>query len=701
MGNAQDALASPVRTDPPAPVPAAERHTRSEVVPGQSPSADKTARRRSQTAVDLASGPADGPVGVDATGGSERPPPAQTRSLHAQLTGMFRLLIVSGVALTLLLTGWLGWMLIASQPRIDALHRATGLIADTDRQLQTAQSDLRAYLATGDSTYLASYRGGVPALADRNAQLGAVAGGLASGPLVAFEVAVEQWTSQWADRVTEGTLSTGAQPGHPADPLQLGEVLAAGRTLFTAYALDEQALTGALQRQLDASRSEQRTATELAAALALLLSVGTAAVGVRRQRRLKSSVGAPMVEIGRAVGALVRGDYDAVRITPAGPTELFQLCTLVLKLTDRLAARRTENDAARALEARRMERTEVILAAAREIAGSLNLRYVLEAVAGAAATLCEATGARLWLVETPGAPLLLSFDTAYGRAGIREQVELDLGSGVAGRAAKYGRPARGEGAEVVDGVPTVAVPLIVGARVVGALECSGGDRRELTDEVLKSLETLATHAAAAIEASRLHQAAEEMSVTDALTGLANRRQLDRDLPAEVERATRYGRPLTVLFGDLDHFKQLNDRYGHSYGDLVLQQVGQVFAGELRKVDIAYRIGGEEFVVVAPEATLEEGRALAERLREAVRRATSQSGTTGGVTASFGVATLPEHGNSGPTLLAAADAALYGAKENGRDQVRVATSTAGVLDQRQPYALPPVVGRPTLQVPQSD
>ena len=118
-----------------------------------------------------------------------------------------------------------------------------------------------------------------------------------------------------------------------------------------------------------------------------------------------------------------------------------------------------------------------------------------------------------------------------------ERLEVGRGlPGAAGRAAKYGRPALGEGAEIVDGVPVVAVPLIVGARVVGALECAGGEPRELSAEVLTSLETLATHAAAAIEASRLHQDAEAMSVTDALTGLANRRQLDRDLPTEVDRA---------------------------------------------------------------------------------------------------------------------------------------------------------------------
>ena len=620
-------------------------------------------------------------------------------SLQAQLRFLFQMLIVSGLALTLVLTGWLAWMLAASAPTIDRLRTASSTVLMIDMQAQNEQSDLRAYLATGDGSYLRSYQQGSGSLPVAVSSLDSQAAGTPAGRLVAFEVALQQWRTQWADLVANGVLTAGASVGTAADPQRLEISYAQGATLFARYSTAEGSLYASLQNQLTTARNIQRYATMISAGIGLLIALGTAALGVRRQLQLRRSVAGPMRDIGHGLGALMRGDYDNVAITPGGPAELYGMSTLVAALAKRLAARRRETEAAARRETERLARTDVILAVAREVAGSLNLRYVLEAVATAAASLCGARRARLWLVETPGAPMLLSFDTDYGRAGIREPAELVLGTGPAGRAAKYGRPALGEGAEVREGVPVVAVPLIVGARVVGALECAGGEPREMSEEILASLETLATHAAAAIEASRLHQAAEEMSVTDPLTGLANRRQLDRDLPTEVDRAARYGRPLTVLFLDLDHFKMLNDRYGHSYGDLVLQQVGQALAGELRTVDKAYRLGGEEFVVMSPESTLEEGRARAERLREMVARATAQTGTSAGVTASFGVATLPEHGVTGPALLAAADAALYAAKAAGRNQVVVATAPA---DGTEPmaglaYALPPVVGRPSRQL----
>ncbi|HEX7354337.1 MAG TPA: sensor domain-containing diguanylate cyclase [Mycobacteriales bacterium] len=619
------------------------------------------------------------------------------RSLSSQLTAMFRLLIGGGLAMSLVLAAWLGWMLAASQPKINALQSATQLVSQIDSQLQTEQSDLRVFLASANNSYLSSYQSSLIRLPRQLSTLDDLAGRAGSPDLVAFEVTLQQWQAQWATPVANGTLAAQAALGvTAADPQQLSTILDQGRHLFDQYTAAAQTLGNALQRQLDGARGQQKLATILAASVTLLLALGTAGVGIRRQLLLRTSVAGPMKEIGLALGALMRGEYDAVSITPGGPAELHGMSTLVAALARRLAQRKHELAVAAEAEAERRARTDVILGVAREVAGSLNLRYVLEAVATAAASICGARRARLWLVETPGAPMLLSFDTDYGRAGLRERVELDLGTGAAGRAAKYGRPALGEGAEVVDGVPVVAVPLIVGARVVGALECTGGEPRELSDDVLTALETLATHAAAAIEASRLHQDAEAMSVTDPLTGLANRRQLDRDLPTEVDRAARYGRSLTVLFCDLDHFKQLNDRYGHSYGDLVLQQVGQALTGALRAVDRAYRLGGEEFIVVCPEATLLEGRQLADRLRELITRATSQTGTAAGVTASFGVATLPEHGTTHAELLGAADAALYDAKAAGRNRVAVATagSAGSVPHQRMPYALPPVIGRPS-------
>jgi diguanylate cyclase (GGDEF)-like protein len=151
---------------------------------------------------------------------------------------------------------------------------------------------------------------------------------------------------------------------------------------------------------------------------------------------------------------------------------------------------------------------------------------------------------------------------------------------------------------------------------------------------------------------------------DALTGIANRRGLEEILDSEIERARRFGHQLGAVILDLDHFKQTNDRYGHSAGDLLLREVGRLLAASARRGDTVARLGGEEFVVLLPETDLDGAHLLAERLRREVER--HRVGALR-MTASFGVAALlPDDGAD--SLLAAADSALYRAKENGRNRV---------------------------------
>jgi diguanylate cyclase (GGDEF)-like protein len=166
----------------------------------------------------------------------------------------------------------------------------------------------------------------------------------------------------------------------------------------------------------------------------------------------------------------------------------------------------------------------------------------------------------------------------------------------------------------------------------------------------------------------------ELSRTDALTGLANRRLFDERLEAEFQRSSRYRSPLSCLMMDLDHFKRLNDQWGHAFGDEVLRQVAAAARRALRDVDLLARYGGEELVALLPETGLAEAVLVAERVRagvEGLRLAARVEGRTGAVrcTASLGVATFPGPGvDSGPTLVAAADACLYAAKAAGRNRV---------------------------------
>ncbi len=172
------------------------------------------------------------------------------------------------------------------------------------------------------------------------------------------------------------------------------------------------------------------------------------------------------------------------------------------------------------------------------------------------------------------------------------------------------------------------------------------------------------------ELERLVEEVHQLSRTDALTGCLNRRAIDERLPAEVERAQRYGRPLALVFADVDHFKQINDRLGHAAGDEVLCQVAQTCRAALRnEVDWLARFGGEEFLIVLPETGLDAAVAIAERLRVVIAGAPVVAG--GGevvpLTASFGAAQY-RPGESVQDLLARADERLYRAKTEGRNRV---------------------------------
>lgn len=256
-------------------------------------------------------------------------------------------------------------------------------------------------------------------------------------------------------------------------------------------------------------------------------------------------------------------------------------------------------------------------------------------------------------------------------AGAVAAATVVLGDGPAGEAARDARTVT----VVAGGIRTTAYPLVVGARVVGVLEVHHHAEDELSPLVDGLLETLAAHTAAALEAARLHGRAEALSKVDALTKLANRRRLDEDLAAECARSARYGRPLGVVMLDLDHFKRLNDDFGHQYGDEVLERVAAILAHEVRATDTVYRYGGEELVVLARESTVEDTAGMAERLRRALEADATLNARTA-VTASFGVAAVPWDASSPEGLVAAADRALYDAKRSGRNRVALAQAADG-------------------------
>ena len=183
---------------------------------------------------------------------------------------------------------------------------------------------------------------------------------------------------------------------------------------------------------------------------------------------------------------------------------------------------------------------------------------------------------------------------------------------------------------------------------------------------------LATQASIALENAHLHGLVKAQAVTDELTGLANRRRFMEFVQLELKRAERFQSPLGLLLVDLDDFKLVNDRFGHGTGDKVLRALSDVFRESLRDVDLAARLGGEEFAVLLPETDYSGAAGVAERLRASLASLELQDpdGQGFGVTASFGVAVYPE-AQSVDELLRTADAALYRAKAEGKNRVALA------------------------------
>ena len=214
----------------------------------------------------------------------------------------------------------------------------------------------------------------------------------------------------------------------------------------------------------------------------------------------------------------------------------------------------------------------------------------------------------------------------------------------------------------------VSVPLLTQGRVLGVpslYDREDGEPFTLADA--DALTAFAVQAAVAIENVRLHAEAERLSVTDPLTGAWNYRYFERRFEQEIERSRRFGRVLALLMLDIDHFKLVNDRFGHQRGDEVLVEFRNRVTGSVRDIDTFARYGGEEFVLILPETNLEGGLAVAEKLRAATHRTPfCEDGIR--LTVSIGVACFPEHATATEELLRAADEALYEAKLQGRDRV---------------------------------
>jgi diguanylate cyclase (GGDEF)-like protein len=232
-----------------------------------------------------------------------------------------------------------------------------------------------------------------------------------------------------------------------------------------------------------------------------------------------------------------------------------------------------------------------------------------------------------------------------------------------------------------DDLTLLCVPLVTGERLVGALQAArkvsrgAGPQQGFTREEVRVVEAVCGSLARALANAIDYHNATRQTLIDDLTRLYNVRYLYQTLDNEIRRARRYGSSVSVVFMDLDGFKLVNDAYGHRAGSVTLTEMAQVIIMSVRDSDFVARYGGDEFVLMLPETPARRAVQMAERVRDriAAHRFTGGVGADIYLTASFGVASFPEHATEAEKLIELADAAMYEAKQHSKNTVRVATT----------------------------
>ena len=284
------------------------------------------------------------------------------------------------------------------------------------------------------------------------------------------------------------------------------------------------------------------------------------------------------------------------------------------------------------------------------------------------------------LLTAPGDETLLA---EKGLTDRYTPVARDIAALIGREGSEYGsadvsRDARFGGA--APPVAALALPLRARGAVIGALVAFDDRRSTAVPEfgtiVSSRLDMALTAGALALDNSLRVQRAEALSVTDDLTQLYNSRYLHQALHRETKRAGRSGRPLSLVFVDLDGFKSINDAHGHLYGSRALVEAAAVIRGSARETDVVARFGGDEFALVLPDTGSEGALAVGDRIREriAAHAFLSGDGLNIRLSASVGVATLPDSATSAEGLLQAADRAMYWVKDHGKNGIRTAAET---------------------------
>ncbi len=314
----------------------------------------------------------------------------------------------------------------------------------------------------------------------------------------------------------------------------------------------------------------------------------------------------------------------------------------------------------------------------RELQKPLSLEEMLQIIVDCTAVILDTPRASIRLLD-PGGTRLLAVCRAGSPLHINPSEEFKTGEGLIGWIVEHSTPVRTGDA---DSDPRfvqraglkgrmgsfLGVPVISGNASLGVISATNSQPDYFTRDNEEHLGLLAGICAPHVEIARLKR----LATVDPLTGALNRRGFDEQFPEVAARESDLIEPLSVVMADIDHFKKINDRYGHAMGDQVLKMIAEIFSGALRKGDAVVRVGGEEFLLVLPQVSLATAAKIAERARRAVESAGFSLGETRlRSTVSFGAAER-RSGEDRADLIRRADEALYQAKNGGRNRVEMAS-----------------------------
>ena len=384
--------------------------------------------------------------------------------------------------------------------------------------------------------------------------------------------------------------------------------------------------------------------------------------------RLRTWCGVPIHFSDGALGVLAAGDFERENTINQEQFELIQV------LADE-AASAIENARLFQKERRRSSHLALLNELAQKAASVLNPNELLDSICGEVRSAFDRDLARIEVVDLQNNELVVEAQAGYGAELLGRRAR--CGEGLSGAAAMSREPVLANSVlrdlryvALHPGVRSaLSLPLRYRDDLLGVLSLESFREHSFSQQDVLTLQSLADQLAIALHNARAYQSALDQAITDGLTGLKTHRYFMEALDAEWRRSTRTGRPFSVIMMDLDGFKQVNDHGGHLEGDKVLAAVAALLAPRTRQSNVLARYGGDEFALLMPEANTEQAELLAERLRAALEA--DHFLRAHGVTASFGIATFPDHGATQGEILRVADSGMYLAKHQRGNCVKLA------------------------------